>query len=107
MQIIILDSRNRKIELNISDDLTIREVKEKYYTALGDFRRVNFKYDGENLQDNKRLYDYRIEDDDCIVSGLVTRGGGGVHICPYGCGREIPDNYKGCTELLKDHPDYF
>ena len=107
MQIIILDSRNRKIELNISDDLTIREVKEKYYSALGDFRRVNFKYDGEVLQDDKRLCDYGIEDDDYIVSCLVTRGGGEVHICPYGCGREIPDNYKGCTELLKDHPDYF
>ena len=107
MKIIILDSKNRKIELNVSDDLTIREVKEKYYSALGDFRRVNFKYDGEVLRDDKQLCDYGIEDYDCIVSGLEYRGGGGVHICPYGCGREIPDNYKGCTELLKDHPDYF
>ena len=31
----------------------------------------------------------------------------GVHICPYGCGRRIPNAYKGCTELLKDHPNYF
>ena len=29
------------------------------------------------------------------------------HKCPYGCGRLIPNTYKGCTELLKDHPDYF
>ena len=31
----------------------------------------------------------------------------GYHKCPYGCGRLIPNTYKGCTELLKDHPDYF
>ena len=30
-----------------------------------------------------------------------------THICPYGCGRQIPDEYKGCTELLAEHPDYF
>jgi adenine specific DNA methylase Mod len=32
---------------------------------------------------------------------------GGEHICPYGCGRYIPNEYKGCTELLKDQPNYF
>jgi hypothetical protein len=30
-----------------------------------------------------------------------------AHICPYGCGRLTPNAYKGCTELLKDHPNYF
>ena len=30
-----------------------------------------------------------------------------THICPYGCGRQIPDGYKGCKELLKDFPNYF
>lgn len=29
------------------------------------------------------------------------------HICPYGCGRMIPDGYKGCTELLQERPNYF
>ncbi len=32
--------------------------------------------------------------------------GGGKHICPYGCGRMIPDGYQGCTELLKEFPNY-
>ena len=32
---------------------------------------------------------------------------GGGHICPYGCGRLIPDEYKGCTELLQAKPNYF
>ena len=31
----------------------------------------------------------------------------GEHICPYGCGRLIPNNYKGCTELLQAKPNYF
>ena len=30
-----------------------------------------------------------------------------THICPYGCGRQIPDEFKGCTELLAEYPDYF
>ena len=108
MKIFIEDDRGRKIELHVSEDLTFREVKEKYYSALGDFTSVQFFFlcNGEEAKDEKRLCDYDIEDGDIIIAGPYPRGGGG-HICPYGCGREIPDNYKGCTELLKDHPNYF
>ena len=35
-----------------------------------------------------------------------TQLGGGKHICPYGCGRMIPDQYHGCSELLRDCPNY-
>ena len=31
---------------------------------------------------------------------------GSKHICPYGCGRMIPNKYHGCTELLRDLPNY-
>ena len=31
---------------------------------------------------------------------------GAKHICPYGCERMIPDKYHGCTELLRDFPNY-
>ena len=31
----------------------------------------------------------------------------GFHTCPYGCGRPIPNSFKGCTELLSVFPDYF
>ena len=34
-------------------------------------------------------------------------GGYGFHTCPYGCGRPIPDSFRGCTELLAAFPDYF
>ena len=106
MKIFIRDVEGRKIELHVSEDLTFREVKEKYYSALGDFTDVQFKCDGVVPKDEERLCDYDVEDGDIIMASPYARGGGG-HICPYGCGREIPDNYKGCTELLKDHPNYF
>ncbi len=31
----------------------------------------------------------------------------GFHTCPYGCGRPIPNSFRGCTELLAAFPDYF
>ena len=105
MQIFIRDIKGREIKLHVSEDLTFREVKEKYYSALGDSRYVQFKYDGEVPKDEKRLCDYDIEDGDIITAAYIYGGAG--HICPYGCGREIPDHYKGCTELLKDYPNYF
>ena len=106
MKIFIGDIKGREIELHVSEDLTFREVKEKYYSALVDFTSVQFLYNGEVPKDEKRLCDYDVEDDD-IITAIPRSKGGGRHICPYGCGREIPDNYKGCTELLKDHPNYF
>ena len=30
-----------------------------------------------------------------------------THTCPYGCGRQIPDKYNGCSELLQAEPNYF
>ena len=109
MQIFIRDIKGREIKLHVSEDLTFREVKEKYYSASGDFTSVQFFFlcNGEEAKDEKRLCDYDVEDDDIITAAPLLAQGGGGHICPYGCGRKIPDNYKGCTELLKDHPNYF
>ena len=42
-----------------------------------------------------------------IILNPCHGGGGPEHICPYGCGRMIPDGYKGCTELLQERPNYF
>jgi len=30
-----------------------------------------------------------------------------THICPYGCGRQVPNEFKGCTELLQARPNYY
>ena len=34
-------------------------------------------------------------------------GGGTEHLCPYGCGRQVPNEFKGCTELLQAKPNYY
>ena len=101
MRIIIKYNTGEKVVLNVSPDLTIQEIKRliKFHGQ--------FKYVGEIMKDNLRLRDYGVEEDDIILENPITRGGGGEHICPYGCGRKIPDGFEGCTELLKVYPDYF
>ncbi len=69
-------------------------------------------YHGKVLDNGRDLSDYGIKDMDIIefIDSNEYRGGGeggGSHICPYGCGRQIPDGYKGCTELLQAQPNYF
>ena len=70
-------------------------------------------YHGKVLDNGRDLSDYGIKDIDIIefIDSNEYRGGGGEgggsHICPYGCGRQIPDGYKGCTELLQAQPNYF
>jgi hypothetical protein len=34
-------------------------------------------------------------------------GNYGFHVCPYGCGRPIPNSFYGCSELLQAYPNYF
>ena len=103
--IIIQDPSGKKYTLDISNNNTILEMKKQY--AKDNYYSILFKYDGEILRDNETLNYYGIEEGDIIIASETSRGGGGGHICPYGCGRFIPDNYKGCTELLKDFPNYF
>ena len=62
------------------------------------------KYD---MRSFKTFAEIGMEDDDVIVVMGKSKGGGPEHICPYGCGRMIPDGYKGCTELLQERPNYF
>lgn len=100
--------RGKECTLDASAGDTIFELKKQYAKMINE-RSVffpQFNFIGEVLEDNKTLDYYLIEDGDVILSYEGPRGGGG-HICPYGCGRIIPDNYKGCTELLKDLPQYF
>ena len=108
MIIIIIGFCHKACALNASGSDTIFELKERYAKMIneGCYSRLQFKFFGKYLKDNKTLDYYGIEDGDKIFSSEISGGGGG-HICPYGCGRIIPDNYKGCTELLKDDPQYF
>ena len=95
----------------IKDVLKEFLVRNDYYGDL-DSRIYVFRYRCKILN-SPRFIDKRI-------NSLVRDGGsieflresdvtcsGGEHICPYGCGRLIPDEYKGCTELLQAKPNYF
>ncbi len=68
------------------------------------------------LDDNDRISTYGIKDGDIIDVGrpiqrlnkmMTYSDSGSTHVCPYGCGRQIPDGYKGCSELLQAEPNYF
>ena len=94
-------------EIEIQNDITIIDLKKKCKLAS---RFCHFFYRGKILEDYKRVCDYGIKEYDKIYYEEYASGGGPLpttHICPYGCGRQIPDDYKGCTELLKDIPNYF
>ena len=95
----------------IKDVLKEFLVRNDYY-GDPDPRIYVFKYAGKTLNIPKFI--------DRRINSLVRTGGtiiffkkgrltysGGEHICPYGCGRLIPDEYKGCTELLQAKPNYF
>ncbi len=100
MSIFINGLRNDYI-FYIPNDMKIRDLKQEYQEAspFG-----FFIYRGKKLDDNKRLCDYGIKKKDRI---RYIDPGPTTHICPYGCGRQIPDDYKGCTELLQAKPNYF
>ena len=48
------------------------------------------------LHDSARIF---------ITSKRIS--GGPEHICPQGCGRNIPDEFESCSDLLKYDPYYF
>ena len=107
MKIIIKDKRYNETFLNISGNMTIREIKNQYIELKNlPYYPVKLIFCGEIMKDDEIADYYDIEDGDIIFSGDIIRGGGG-HICPYGCGRLIPDDFKGCTELLRDYPNFF
>lgn len=94
----------------IKDVLKEFLVRNDYY-GDPDQQIYVFKYAGKTLNTPKFI-DRRI--DSLVRTGAtiiffkklrMTYSGG--HICPYGCGRLIPDEYKGCTELLQAKPNYF
>jgi len=87
----------------VENNITIRELNEKYCQAIGSFGKYQFKFKANVLNYDSKLSDYKIRNE----SYITCIANSGTHICPYGCKRQIPDEYKGCTELLKDKPNYF
>jgi hypothetical protein len=112
---IISKIRGKIFELEVPEDIPIFKMDEKFCKTSGYPMRqhLQYLYDGEVLDYDRDLSDYGIKDRDIIrvIDRNDIRGGGGEgdgsHICPYGCGRQIPNGYKGCTELLQAIPNYF
>ena len=116
MRVIIRENlRAKEIILEVPNyNITIRELKEIYNKYQHNRSYDQFKFDGQILGNDERLSDYDYEEGDIISSVPSARGGGPTrenpgptHLCPYGCGRQIPDCFNGCTELLKAIPDFF
>ena len=84
--------------------------RNNYYLSISP-ELYSFGY-GARILNNSKFIDRRIND--VLYPGatinfvnIIGMKLAGEHICPYGCGRLIPDKYKGCTELLQAKPNYF
>jgi len=104
MKIFIVDSQGNKRTLEVPYNITIRELKERCHINN---ISIDFLFNGVILENDDSLSDHEIEEGSQICFLGDFNRNEAKHKCPYGCGRMIPDNYKGCTELLRDYPDYF
>ena len=114
---IIFDNQGEMVHVTIDSNSLIKDVlleflkRNNYYENL-DPNLYVFKSNGKVLN-IPRFLEKRVRD--LLTSGMKIRVfikkplyySGGEHICPYGCGRYIPDEFKGCTELLAARPNYF
>ena len=106
--------------LDFPNDITVEELKDEYLNKIGFWPgcRLFYKHGGI-LEDNEKISTYGIEDGDTIFVEdetemerekkklIAVYPKNSTHTCPYGCGRQIPDKYKGCSELLQAEPNYF
>ena len=87
INIYICNLAGRKTSLYVNLNDTISEVKKKY--GQGD---PQFKYDGNVLNNNKKIRDYGIEDGDVIGANQRSMGG------------EVGSQAKGLTDPSKKGP---
>ena len=105
------------IKLTVDSDSKIRDVLLQFLERIDaplnlDYCIATFKSRGKILNSPKFIEKNvkEILPSGSVINYITKRNlvySGGEHICPYGCGRYIPDEYKGCTELLQAKPNYF
>ena len=99
---------NEIIELEVQNDITIKDLNEKYHNKGGSgcFYTFNENY----LRHDRTLSYYGIKDGNTIECTGIIGGGDpyiksqNTHICPNGCKRYIPDKYKDCDEWMSACP---
>ena len=107
MKIFIIDSQNNKRTLEVPYNITIRELKKRCDINNAYLFDIVFVFNGTILENDASLEFYGIKEESQIIFFGDFNRHDSKHKCPYGCGRLIPDKYKGCTELLRDYPEYF
>ena len=111
-------------KLDVPENITIEELRDEFFPRIGlSNYRGPIIHNGEEIVGG-RLSDYDIEDGDKIIvfdddykekmlgedkfTAIVREiKNESTHICPYGCGRQVPNEFKGCTELLQARPNYY
>ena len=117
MEIRFSDGEGMEDTMCVEPNSIIKDVLKEFLVRNGysedlDPRTYVFKSAGKILN-SPQFIDRRVND--LLRPGAIIhfvnkkdlKYSGGEHICPYGCGRLIPDEYKGCTELLQAKPNYF
>jgi len=74
---------------------------------LPKYSRFIFKGKTWSVSTTKTFKEIGMDDHTRIFISYQRISRGPEHICPQGCGRNIPDGYVSCSDLLKDDPYYF
>ena len=109
-----IDSSAGTLRVSVHSNSSIRDALLEYLKIIGksslNLVDIDFIVRGKIINRpkflNKKVNELMHEGDKIIVMERYVGGGGSFHICPYGCGRNIPDCFKGCTELLEFNPNY-
>ena len=73
MKIFILDSGNKKVEIETNENEYIRDIKKKLRTKIGINPNITLYYNAEILEDNEKVSDYEIENNSYIVYRGIFR----------------------------------
>ena len=75
MKILIIDTTNRRVVIDINENATIGELKEKLKVKKNINSEIILHYNGEILEENETIAYYDIEDNSNIVYIGQFKGG--------------------------------
>lgn len=99
------DYRRQKEEIRRKRPLMNQKFRQNFRSLIMDELFGYFKYLGRLSYNSLWLLKENFMN--YLSNFLGDMGNYGFHTCPYGCQRQIPNAFRGCTELLQAIPDYF